>query len=121
MDQYVRFCKIADEERKKHGRTHKAIDETLRRCIEENVLVPFLATRQKEVAEIMVTLFEQEKVMEIHDYHIAKAAREDGLQEGTLKSIQNLIKNLGLSAERAMEALGLSDIERSKYAEMLKQ
>ena len=32
VDQYVRFCKIADEERKRHGRTGKAIEKTLRRC-----------------------------------------------------------------------------------------
>ncbi len=141
VDQYVRFCKISDEERKKHGRSRKAIEETLRRCIEENVLVPFLATRQKEVAEIMVTLFDQEKIMEIHDYHIAEGARKDGLQqglqqglqkgrsegrtegltEGTLQSIQNLIKNMGLSVERAMTVLGVSEADQPKYAEMLKQ
>ena len=95
-EEYVRFCKIADEERKRHGRSGKAIEETLRRCIEENVLAPLLMTRQKEVAEIMVTLFDQEKVMEIHDYHVAEAARKDGLQEGraegTLSSIKNLME-----------------------------
>ena len=141
VDQYVRFCKISDEERKKHGRSRKAIEETLRRCIEENVLAPFWATRQKEVAEIMVTLFDQEKIMEIHDYHIAEGARKDGLQqglqqglqkgrsegrtegltEGTLQSIQNLIKNMGLSVERAMTVLGVSEADQPKYAEMLKQ
>ena len=141
VDQYVRFCKISDEERKKHGRSRKAIEETLRRCIEENVLAPFLATRQKEVAEIMVTLFDQEKIMEIHDYHIAEGARKDGRQqglqqgrqkgrsegrtegltEGTLQSIQNLIKNMGLSVERAMTVLGVSEADQPKYAEMLKQ
>ena len=141
VDQYVRFCKISDEERKKHGRSRKAIEETLRRFIEENVLAPFLATRQKEVAEIMVTLFDQEKIMEIHDYHIAEGARKDGLQqglqqglqkgrsegrtegltEGTLQSIQNLIKNMGLSVERAMTVLGVSEADQPKYAEMLKQ
>ncbi len=83
VDQYVRFCRISDEERKKHGRSRKAIEETLRRCMEEKVLAPFLATRQKEVAEIMVTLFDQEKIMELHDYHIAEGARKDGLQAGT--------------------------------------
>ena len=135
VDQYVRFCRISDEERKKHGRSRKAIEETLRRCMEEKVLAPFLATRQKEVAEIMVTLFDQEKIMELHDYHIAEGARKDGLQqglekglqkgrtegltEGTLQSIRNLIKNMGLSAERAMTVLGISETERSKYAEML--
>ena len=32
VDQYVRFCKISDEERKKHGRSRKAVEETMRRC-----------------------------------------------------------------------------------------
>ena len=121
VDQYVRFCKISDEERKKHGRSRKAIEETLRRCMEEDVLAPFLATRQKEVAEIMVTLFDQEKIMELHDYHVAEDARKDGLQQGTLQSIQNLIKNMGLSVERAMTVLGVSEVDQPKYAEMLKQ
>lgn len=136
VDQYVRFCKIADEERKKHGRTQRAIDETLRRCIEENVLAPFLATRQKEVAEIMVTLFDQEKVMEIHDYHIAEAARKDGILkgraegrveghaegriEGILNSIQSLMASMGLTMDQAMNALGVSEEDRSTCCGLMK-
>ena len=112
VDQYVRFYKIADEERSKHGRNGKAIEETLRRCIEENVLAPFLMTQQKEVTEIMVTLFDQEKIMEIHDYHIAETARRDGRAEGhaegrtegTLSSIKNLMETLGLPIDAAMNA-----------------
>ena len=65
----------------------------------------------------MVTLFDQEKIMEIHDYHVA----EDARTEGTLQSIQNLIKNMGLSVERAMTVLGVSEADQPKYAELLKQ
>ena len=82
LDQYVQFCKIADEQREKYGLTQQAIDETIRICIAENVLAPFLASRQKEVLEIMVTLFDQEKIAEIHDYNVAKAARQEGHQLG---------------------------------------
>lgn len=64
----------------------------------------------------MVTLFDQEKVMEIHDYHIAEAAR----MEGTLKSLQNLMKNMGLPIEQAMTALGVSESEQKHYVEMLR-
>ena len=56
--------------------------ETIRICIAENVLAPFLASRQKEVLEIMVMLFDQEKIAEIHDYNVAKTAREEGREEG---------------------------------------
>lgn len=38
LDQYVRFCKIADEQREKHGLTQEAIEETFRVCMEENIL-----------------------------------------------------------------------------------
>ena len=41
LDQYVRFCEIADENRKKYGRTTKAIEETIKQCREENILVVF--------------------------------------------------------------------------------
>lgn len=82
LAQYVRFCKIADNQRRLHGATQEAIDETIRICMEENVLTPFLASRKKEVLEIMVTLFNQEKVWEIHDYNVAQAARQEGLEQG---------------------------------------
>ena len=73
----------------------------------------------------MVTLFDQEKVMEIHDYHVAEAARKDGLQEGrmegTLSNIKSLMETLGLSIEAAMTALKVPEEERSKYTRMLSQ
>ena len=77
----------------------------------------------------MVTLFDQEKVMEIHDYHIAEAARKDGIQkgrtegaiDGTFRSLQNLIKNLGLPVDKAMSALGIPDAEQPTYVKMLEQ
>ncbi len=36
-------------------RNEKAVEETLRRCTEENILAPFWVIHQKEVAQIMVT------------------------------------------------------------------
>ena len=117
LDQYVQFCKIADEQREKYGLTQQAIDETIRICIAENVLAPFLASRQKEVLEIMVTLFDQEKIAEIHDYNVAKAARQEGREEGiramvsTLRSMsveqkqiaQKLVEQFGLLPQAAEE------------------
>ena len=101
LDQYVRFCKIADEQREKNGLAQQAIDETIRICIAENVLAPFLASRQKEVLEIMVTLFDQEKIAEIHDYNVAKAARQEGHQLGREEGIRAMVSTLrGMSVEQ---------------------
>ena len=89
LDQYVRFCRIADEQREKHGRSHLAIDETLRICTEQGVLAEFLGSRKKEVQDIMVTLFDQEKVMEFHDYNLRAEEKEANLR-AMVKTLQNL-------------------------------
>lgn len=80
--QYVRFCQIADEQRRFHGPTLLAVEATIQQCLDEGILAPVLASRQKEVADIMVTLYDQEKVMEIHDYNTRMAGRAEGRAEG---------------------------------------
>lgn len=88
LSQYVLFCKIADSCRREYGRSQKAIDETIRRCMEAGVLVPFLASRKKEVQDIMVTLFDNQTISEIHDYNVALEARREGMQRGMQKGMQ---------------------------------
>ena len=99
--------------------------------------MPFLKAREKEVAEIMVTLFNQQKVMELHDYHVALATREDGLKEGraeghaegraegmtdgALKVIRSLMKNMGLSVEQALVTAGIPEAERPHFEALLQQ
>ena len=112
LDQYVRFCKIADEQRELYGRTQKAIEETIRVCTEAGVLVKFLASRKKEVQDIMVTLFDQAKVMEIHDYNLAQQkiaeGRVEGRAEGKNEGIRAMVatlQSLSLSREIAVQSL----------------
>ena len=90
LDQYVRFCQIADEERKRHGNTQEAIEAILARCREEKILAPFLAQRTKEVHNIMVTLFNETQIAELHDYNVAKEAREEGQKAEFLATIRAL-------------------------------
>ena len=127
VDQYIRFCEISDAQRKRYGYTMKAAEETLRICGEENILMPFLASRQKEVRDIMVTLFDQERVTEIHEYNLIKdarqeghsAGRQEGHTEGTVASIKNLMDSMGWSIEQVMSALKISEEERPKYRKLL--
>jgi len=125
VDQYIQFCEISDEQRKQYGYTMKAVEETLRICREGNILMPFLASCQKEVRDIMVTLFDQRKVAEIHEYNLVKDAKQEGHAEGreegreegiramilALKEfttdktaiIQKLVKQFGLLPQTAEE------------------
>ena len=117
LEQYVRFCKIADENRKKYGTAPAAIEATLRQCLEEGILVPFLTSHEKEVRDIMVTLFDEAKIQEIHDYNVAKDARQEGIAEGMemtlLTSLKVLMENLGCTAEKAMDMLSIPAEQRA--------
>ena len=97
VDQYIRFCEISNEQRKQYGYTMKAVEETLRICCDENILMPFLASRQKEVQDIMLTLFNQERITEIHEYNLMKEARQQGQQEGQQEGLEKGIRAMVLT------------------------
>ena len=44
--------------------------------------MPFLESRRKEVVDIMTTLFDQQKVMEIELYNAMRDGREEGRAKG---------------------------------------
>lgn len=127
VDQYIRFCAICDEQRKQYGYTKKAVEGIFHACKEENVLMPFLLTREKEVRDIMVTLFDQDYVSEIHDYNLKKdylalgerRGMKRGQQQALLSSLQNLMANLGLPADQALAALNIPEADWPMYREKL--
>ena len=49
-------------------------------------------SRQKEVQDIMITLFSQEKISEIHDYNLAMQACAEGRAEGMAESKMEIAK-----------------------------
>lgn len=120
VGQYVEFCKIADEQRALYGLTKRAIQETIRICLERGILVPFLTARQKEVIDIMEMLFSQEEVWELNRREIADEARREGEIRGLFRAVKSLIETTGMSVEQAMTALQITEKDRPKYLDMLK-
>lgn len=66
ISQYVTFTKVYNEQVKLYGRTRKAVTETIHICKDRNVLKEFLTSREKEVITIMMTLFDEERIMRNH-------------------------------------------------------
>ena len=120
LDQYIRFCEICTEQRKIHGNTEKAVKEILRICKEENILMPFLMLREKEVQDIMVTLFNEEYIARMHDRDLLNQGEQKGRQEGLEKALRNLISATGWTLEQAMALLGIPEPDRPIYREILK-
>lgn len=92
LGQYFEFCKISDEQVALHGKTDTAASETIRICLEKRVLTPFLTTRQKEVHDIMRTLFSQEAVWEIERYNVHQEGRQEGREEEFAKGVRSMRK-----------------------------
>lgn len=70
INQYVTFTKICHEQIAAHGQTRKAIEEVIHICKERKVLIDYLAEHEKEVVNIMGTLFGAEEISRIHDANI---------------------------------------------------
>ena len=133
IDQYIRFCEICDEQRKIYGYTEKAVKEILRICREERILMPFLLAREKEVEDIMVTLFDEEYIAKTYRRDLLSQGREEGrqegrregrqegIQEGLSGALRNLIAATGYSIEKAMTILGIPESDRLTYREILRE
>ena len=48
-----------------------------------------------------------------------REGRQEGRQEGVILSLMNLMKNMKLTKEQAMEALGIPESEREEYTRAL--
>lgn len=82
ISQYVEFVRIYKEQRRKYGRSPRTIRETIRICKERNILREYLESRRKEVTEIMMTLFDEETIMNAYTKEIWRDAKEEGQADG---------------------------------------
>ena len=64
---YVTFTKIYNEQVKLHRRTREAVLETIRICKDQNILREYLSSREKEVVDIMMTLFNEEYILKTYN------------------------------------------------------
>src|SRR5699024_9038300 len=85
LNQYVTFTKIYNEQVKQQGRTREAVLETIRICKNRKILKEYLESREKEVVDIMMTLFDQEYAVERYGDEKKAEGKAEGLAEGEAK------------------------------------
>jgi len=118
--QYIRFCHVFNQQVHLHGLTGLAIEETIRICQNEDVLADYLGERKREVRDIMMTLFDQEEVTKRYGYEMKEEGRAEGRAERDVLSIRNLMETMGLTMEKAMDALKIPIQDRDRYAAALR-
>ena len=138
IDQYIQFCMIVDEQRKQYGYTQEAIDEAVRICRERGVLRQFLTDREKEVHDIMFTLFSQEELTALHERALVRDSEAKGEARGiamgeargiakgkaegvakgsldtTVEMLRSMMKKMSCSADYAMDLTNVSAEMREK-------
>lgn len=112
IGEYVTFTKVYNEQCEIHGRTEEAVRETIRICIDKNVLKEYLESREKEVIDMMVTLFDEEKIMKAHDKTIMEQSKIEVIVKmckrynGTIQeAIEQVMEELDYDEENAKEAV----------------
>lgn len=85
ISQYIDFTIVYQAQVSLYGRTRKAILETIQICKDKNILKDYLASREKEVIDIMMSLFDQERAMEQYGNDKKEEGRLEGRLEGEMK------------------------------------
>lgn len=114
---------MLDEQIHLYGHTEKSIEETIRRCLDKNILKEYLESRESEVHDIMFTLFDEEKYRELYLEELKEDAQAEGREEGRaegmekslISSIKNIMESLNISVDKAMDALKIPNEKREYY------
>jgi len=103
------FCKVLDKQREKYGMTEQAIKETIKICKDRNVLKEYLEHRETEVVTIMMSLFDDERIMKTYAKDIEKETErktaERMIKKGkmTLEEIADYIPSLSFDDLKEIE------------------
>ena len=109
IGQYIIFSKVYNAQRKLYGATKKAILETIRICKDRNVLKEYLESREQEVVDMMMTLFDEEQILKAY----AKDIKNDTERNTAIK----LIRKGKMSLEEIAECVPTLSMEELKELE----
>lgn len=115
ISQYVAFTKVYDEQRKLHGRTRKAVTETIRICKDRNVLREYLEEREKEVENIMLAMYDEKEILLEYIESERYEAQQEGKKETAKEAAIQMLKAGKLSVEEIVQyvpSLSVEDVEK---------
>ena len=95
ISQYVAFTKVYDEQVKLYGRTRKAVTNTINICKNRDILKEYLSSREQEVVDMMMTLFDEEQVM--------RAYVESEKEEAAVISAIEMCQEIGLPVSETIK------------------
>lgn len=110
IGQYIIFSKVYTEQRKLYGNTKQAVTETIDICKNRNVLREYLESKEGEVVDIMMTLFEDEQILKAY----AKDIEDNTARETEKEMAERMIKKGKMSLEEIAEYVPSLSFEEIK-------
>ena len=105
---------------RRHGmEIDPAVDAAIHYCLERNVMTDYLRNNQKEVIDMFGFEWNEQEAQEALIKTGEARGKLEGKTEATTLNIKNLMKNMHLSPEDAMKALGIAPSEFSRYLALL--
>ena len=90
--QYVAFTKVVNEVVQRSGRTQSAAEEIIRICKSRDILKEYLESREKEVFDIMIELFNDEQIQKSYMESERFKAKTEGRMEERTELVKKLLK-----------------------------
>ncbi|MDE6984948.1 MAG: hypothetical protein K2O99_10535 [Lachnospiraceae bacterium] len=117
IGQYIIFCRVYNEQRKKYGNTKQAIEETIRICRDRNVLKEYLESREQEVISIMMTLFDDDQILKAYTKDIEEQTARQTEKTAARQTAERLIKKNKMTLEEIAECVPALTLEELKELE----
>jgi len=113
IGQYIIFSKVYNEQRKLYGNTKQAVTETIRICKDRNVLKEYLESKEQEVVDIMMTLFDEEQILKAY----AKDIEDNKEKETERKTAERMIKKGKMSLDEIADCVPSLSLDELKEIE----
>ena len=96
-----------------------AVDRAVEEIPEDFLLRDFLVANRAEVKDTCLTEYDEAETMQMFKEEGRKEGIVEGRKESLVESIKELMKNLKISTEQAMDALGIPEDKRQEILLML--
>ncbi|MCX4315681.1 MAG: hypothetical protein OSJ52_03435, partial [Lachnospiraceae bacterium] len=101
---------LYQEQRKQYGNTKQAVTETIRICKNRDVLKEYLESKEQEVVDMMMTLFDDEQILKAYTKDIEdsrdRVTAERMIKKGkmSLEDIADCVPSLSLEELKELQA-----------------
>ena len=111
LNEYVRFVGCVRQFIDSGMDSKAAVTAAVNKCIDDGIMSDILREHKAEVIGMVLNEWDSEKMRRLD--------REEARDETLVTAIQNLVKNVGMTVDQAVKALGIPADQQAKYISLL--